>query len=339
MTTTHRMAGVDGLRGIAALAVVVYHYEGVAFGTPRHDRLFKLGELGVELFFIISGFVILLSLEKGPSIRQFAVNRFMRLYPAYWFSMIPAAAALFVSGQFRLSVFLVNATMCQSFINVRDLIEPYWTLGYELWFYIAIGLIVFLGHLKNVSRIALCWLAICVLIRGINQWSSAEFYFSNWNWIVKAFRPDYVQFFIAGIAICQIVKKRDVAVSWATLAAATLYTAFGHVGGTPPALYFCISASFVTVVLLAAIGRLPWLELPIFFMLGSWSYSIYLLHLPIARLLAMGAESVGLARIVGVILAVPVCFAMAAASARWIERPAVQWGRKFRRAQPSVVTP
>ncbi|KQO87325.1 hypothetical protein ASF32_23960 [Methylobacterium sp. Leaf91] len=160
-----------------------------------------------------------------------------------------------------------------------------------------------------------------------------------WDPIVKLFRPDYVQFFIAGISICQIVRGRDVAVSWVTLAIATLYTAFGHVGGTPPAIYLGITAVFVAAVLLAATDRAPWLESRSFVALGAWSYSIYLLHLPLARFLALGAEIVGLKPIVGVVLAVPVCIAMAAVASRWIERPALAWGRNVRQSRLAVVQP
>ena len=83
-----RLVEIDALRGVAALAVVLFHY------TTRFTELFKPGTLptisfpgghyGVNLFFIISGFVIFMTLEKTARPLDFVVSRFSRLFPAYW---------------------------------------------------------------------------------------------------------------------------------------------------------------------------------------------------------------------------------------------------------------
>ena len=79
---------LDALRGIAAFSVVLFHY------TARYDSIyghsnrllfkFNYGHLGVNLFFIISGFVIFMTLDRTKSVIDFVVARFSRLYPAYW---------------------------------------------------------------------------------------------------------------------------------------------------------------------------------------------------------------------------------------------------------------
>src|SRR5262245_3655062 len=77
-----RFEELDVLRGVAAMAVVIFHYSGHATryltGFPFH---FKLGEHGVQLFFAISGFVIFMTLENTQRLRDFVVSRFSRLYP------------------------------------------------------------------------------------------------------------------------------------------------------------------------------------------------------------------------------------------------------------------
>lgn len=83
-----RLVEVDALRGVAALAVVLFHY------TTRFTDLFQPGvppavsfpggHYGVNLFFIISGFVIFMTLEKTARPLDFVVSRFSRLFPAYW---------------------------------------------------------------------------------------------------------------------------------------------------------------------------------------------------------------------------------------------------------------
>src|SRR5215471_14772595 len=98
--TDKRLDALDGLRGVAILLVMGFHYfyhlessyykshlypYGETFsGIP----LFQYGYLGVELFFIISGFVIALTLEKSGSPLEFLLRRFVRIWPALLFSAI-----------------------------------------------------------------------------------------------------------------------------------------------------------------------------------------------------------------------------------------------------------
>jgi peptidoglycan/LPS O-acetylase OafA/YrhL len=83
--------------------------------------------LGVELFFIISGFVILMSLEKVKSLGEFALHRAARLYPAYWFSVAIAGTAMLWLRQSDLVTIAINATMLQAFSRQesgRSLLDP-----------------------------------------------------------------------------------------------------------------------------------------------------------------------------------------------------------------------
>jgi peptidoglycan/LPS O-acetylase OafA/YrhL len=109
MSKQNRLFELDVLRGIAALGVVMYHY------TTHYDELyghsqkvliyFPFGQYGVELFFIISGFVIFMSLERTKSSLDFIVGRFSRLYPAYWTAVILTFTIVTVTR------FLVSALM------------------------------------------------------------------------------------------------------------------------------------------------------------------------------------------------------------------------------------
>ena len=98
----HRLEVLDGIRFLAAAYVVVFHFaagdRGSWHGPSRvlFAPLFTVasyGWLGVELFFMISGFVICLS-AWGKTIGQFAVSRFVRLYPAYWFAILLTTAVV-----------------------------------------------------------------------------------------------------------------------------------------------------------------------------------------------------------------------------------------------------
>src|SRR5260370_31326665 len=93
----HRIKGLDGLRGIAAISVLLFHYT-IVYGLliePLSPMPFEApyGRHGVELFFIISGFVILMTVENSRSVTDFAVSPFPRLFsvflPAVFLSSLP----------------------------------------------------------------------------------------------------------------------------------------------------------------------------------------------------------------------------------------------------------
>jgi peptidoglycan/LPS O-acetylase OafA/YrhL len=140
-----RIRELDSLRGIAAVAVALFHL-AYWYGNPPPDRwLFLWGHYGVELFFLISGFVIFMTLERSKSVYDFAVSRVARLYPAYWVAValtsIVAYAAFprWDSAPPSFGVVLVNLTMLQRFFMVGEIDKSYWTLAIELSFYVAIA--------------------------------------------------------------------------------------------------------------------------------------------------------------------------------------------------------
>ncbi|MEK4129105.1 acyltransferase [Solibacillus sp. FSL W8-0474] len=81
-----RLTELDALRGLAALAVVIFHYTtryNELFGHEKSSYLnFTFGHMGVNLFFMISGFVIFMTLRRINNVKEFAIKRAFRLYPA-----------------------------------------------------------------------------------------------------------------------------------------------------------------------------------------------------------------------------------------------------------------
>lgn len=128
MATT-RINEIDLVRFIAALAVVFFHFTFRGYAAdhmtimpyPWLTSASKYGYLGVELFFMISGFVILMSAANG-SLRDFVISRVVRLYPAFWACCtITFLATLAIGGSSyfaSLSQYLVNMTMLSGFIGV-----------------------------------------------------------------------------------------------------------------------------------------------------------------------------------------------------------------------------
>lgn len=141
-----RLALLDLLRLGAALSVVAFHWlfwgpeHGVvtAFSSTPVSWLAAYGFLGVQLFFLISGFVIFLS-ASGRDASAFAAGRAMRLYPAYWAGLVLTSVTLLVTAQTDLIEllprFLANFTMVPAAFGQRQLDGVYWTLTLELLFY------------------------------------------------------------------------------------------------------------------------------------------------------------------------------------------------------------
>jgi len=158
-----RIEFLDALRGLAAIIVVYFHYAAVYFKIctdfnikPEWEFVFRFGGSGVELFFIISGFVILMSLEKSKSLKDFIVSRFSRLYPPYWVAIFitTLSVALFpiksIAG-LTLPQTLVNILMFHTWIGFRNVDGVYWTLGLELVFYSLLSVLYVLKVFKQTT--------------------------------------------------------------------------------------------------------------------------------------------------------------------------------------------
>lgn len=130
------------LRGIAAILVVLYHYRGELNASYAQkglgDLLFSNGYIGVDLFFMVSGFVIMLSTEKDKSSLSFAIKRIFRLYPVYIVCLILCTYLLSkpIDLSFYKSLFFIPLYMnSQAPWFGYSLIYTAWTLMYEIIFY------------------------------------------------------------------------------------------------------------------------------------------------------------------------------------------------------------
>lgn len=201
-----RFEELDVLRGVAAIMVVLFHF---TMGRNQADLGFKLGTTGVDLFFIISGFVILLSLEYVEKSGQFIINRISRLYPTYWASVTITFSLLIVSGLYRMNFtnvsivqYLGNMTMFQFYLKIPNLDGPYWTMIIEMLFYIIMVILFQFKLLKYLNSIGVALTIIIVLITHFqidNIWVNNLFY----GVPVLQFWP----LFFAGILFYKLIKK------------------------------------------------------------------------------------------------------------------------------------
>ena len=125
----------------------------------------KYGYLGVDLFFLISGFVILVS-SDGKSPRQFVISRIVRLYPTYWCCLTVTFLAILLFGRrmfhCRAGQYLANLTMLHSFAGIESMDGVYWSLAVEMKFYLLIFLLVALGQIGRIKYYLGIWLALTI---------------------------------------------------------------------------------------------------------------------------------------------------------------------------------
>ncbi len=173
--TISRVNEIDLLRFIAALSVVFFHYSfrGYAADTmtvmpyPLLANLSKYGYLGVHLFFMISGFVILMTASSG-SLQKFVVSRFARLYPAFWACCTITFIVIVTIGGTRYSAslnqYLINMTMLSGFFNVPSIDGAYWSLFVEMKFYALVCIVLVIGRIHQAQLLLVLWLIASVVL-------------------------------------------------------------------------------------------------------------------------------------------------------------------------------
>jgi len=163
----NRVYILDDLRGIAIICVIIYHYslysnnisDTVVEFSKNFRDLFNLGSFAVSLFFLISGFVIALSLnkdEKIKTVKEFIIKRFFRLYPTYWLSIIAILLVTYLFNlkyKFTLKEIFFNFTMFQDMFHIKNIDGVYWTLAIEIKFYILSAIFYMLNFLKKIRYI------------------------------------------------------------------------------------------------------------------------------------------------------------------------------------------
>ena len=322
----HRLLEVDALRGIAAMAVVLFHfttrYAQVYPEALRPTFAMPHGHYGVNLFFIVSGFVIFMTLDKTARPMDFVVSRFSRLYPVYWASVIATFAITHLLGLpgflVSLPTMLANLLMFHGLLRVPNVDGVYWTLEVELLFYCGMLLIYRLGLLGRIHLFLLALIALRLV------YFVAERQFGiDLPWIVmRLLILRYIAWFALGICVFMAVSSgrrgQDRATAITAIAALALLTIVdGWIHGV-------LGLLLATTVWAAASGRLPFLRHPVLVWLGAISYPLYLIHENVGWSLLLRLERLGLAPNLAVVLTLALVLALATLLHRVVEKPAMQ---------------
>lgn len=171
-----RFRELDGLRGLAALGVVLHHFAG-GYQSRYPDAPPPVieadwGAYGVQLFFFISGFVILMSAGRARRPVDFAISRVSRLYPVYW---IAVTLAIVLTVIFRvphtpqsLRDRVLNYTMVQRWLQIPNVDDVYWTLAVEMQFYVMVFILLWWTRCRLTGRVvtlaAAAWMTVGLVV-------------------------------------------------------------------------------------------------------------------------------------------------------------------------------
>ena len=329
-----RLAFLDDLRGLAALAVFVAHsiQIGFAYYEPPF-RWFDLGQFGVVLFFLCSGFIIPMSLERAPArsgpLRSFWVRRVCRLYPLYWLSIALVLLSYAIGWEERSpyinsgspAAIIANLTMLQGLFGQPHLLTVYWTLFFELLFYGVVSLLFALGTHMHTVRHTVALLLLTIFTQLILPLTIGLHF-------PISFLSNLAVMFV-GTALCRY-HQREISGRTAWQVVLLMLAMLLATGWESPAAL----AARVTALAIFGAGLLlsdrP--QPGSLLYRGRISYSFYLLH-PFVLTAIQPLPSYSASLLVWSVVTI----ALAAATYRWVEQPGIALGRRLTRT--SAATP
>jgi peptidoglycan/LPS O-acetylase OafA/YrhL len=299
--STHSIKSIQALRGIAACIVVLFHYKwavNIDLGNPFVSALFNSGGLGVTIFFILSGFVMIYSSRNKSSAINFAINRFSRIYPAYLFFIllcfaIDGAMSTFhyadkTTSFVRSFFFLPSITDdAPAYINVNNASGVRWTLNYEMYFYLLMSL-SFIFRKKIAALFSLFFIALVAMPAISGFYPGVDIHGYPYSSELIGFATNPIMYeFLLGIAIALLYIKFENRLN--RLLSVLFFVCSVLVVG-----YYSLfngyndhglksSALFMAILFMAIVFNREWLDKAtpkVLYYLGEISFSVYLLHNP-----------------------------------------------------------
>jgi peptidoglycan/LPS O-acetylase OafA/YrhL len=296
---------LDGIRALAVLAVIAFH---------AHVPGFRGGYVGVDVFFVLSGYLITRVLEEAPDLRAFYWRRLKRLAPplalmlAAYLLVFPALRPGYPHARDAAVAFFYLSDYTLAFAGIPDILRHTWSLAVEEHFYLLWPL-VFLRWRPSVRWLLLAYVAATLWRASWNGWDQAYHRFDTHATglilgcaIASARRVDFPAWpGLVLLAIC------CVAFSWRMPAVQTIGFTVAEIGAV-----------------ILVLGRPPtWLGHPALAYVGRLSYGMYLWHYPLARIVRDDGASWQVVLAVSLIGSVPLAALSYHTIEAWIRRRGV----------------
>lgn len=273
-------------RGIAAVAVLLFHLNiGVVAltGVDVIPGASKFGHRGVDFFFVLSGFIIMLAhhrdIDQPHRWSRFAYKRFARIYPVYWFysALVLIAALVGLGATDRIpesfgdwfsTVFLLRVS------DVTTPIGPGWTLFHEMLFYAAFSVLI-ISRRIGIVLMAL-WFGAC----AINNAFPEPNVYTPYTTAITGLNLDFL-FGMAAFWASRKIRTARLAAFVSAAGALILVAAVGFDGRSSFEVGYLYGLGFAVLIAgLTNLERRRPIDLPLMTFLGNASYSIYLVHEP-----------------------------------------------------------
>lgn len=287
-----RFYEIDLYRFLSAFFIVIFHYtytgfmEGYApvanFEQTREWSRYAF--VGINFFFVISGFVIYMSIGSGSPLK-FIASRIARLFPAYWVAVILTSLITIGVGSQTFSVgwaqFFANLTMLHTAMGYPSVDGAYWTLFLELQFYAVILLLLSVGGQRHIQHLLLVTLASS-LFSLFQPWAQTQ------NMWVLIF-PHWSGYFAAGI-VFYLIRQQGLntyrglllllsfafVIKQSMLFADLMSVWFGIEFNSQVMAW--LNVGFFLLMSMTAFAKNNPLRVRQFFYLGVLTYPLYLIH-------------------------------------------------------------
>lgn len=278
---------IQFLRAVAAWVVVGHHFMQIFFGFQRQGLVGNFfsdyGALGVDLFFVISGFVIYhATADKVVFPSQFLLSRLIRIAPAYWFfTLLTAGVVYFFQGivpltQFEVLFFFKSLmfipAMNPSGIGYFPLLTPGWSLNFEMLFYLIFSFTLLFSGKNRLLALMLGFVLLHFVV---------PIFGTPWNF----FKNKIVFEFLFGVGVAVIYRYgllSNVSIIFTSLMLLLAIFIVMIKGGAHHYLYTGFPCALIVMAVLSQERLFP--RKSSFIALGNWSYSTYLCHVLVLSL-------------------------------------------------------
>ncbi len=332
-----RILELDALRAISCLNLLLFHFTYVyankyGFETPL-GFAFPYGKYGVQLFFMLSGFVNAMTFVGKRSAKDFLFARAIRIFPSYWLVILINVFLLSHLPLFDVpstDATVANLTTMPRLFGFENIEPVTWTLQVEMLFYAMLVIMMLAGAFENMLKNLMFMVGTCFVFCFIGSGFKATFPDSGLNqffWVVEnvCFMRN-MPLFAMGMLLNEIKNKRGVV--WKNIAgiilAGMVFHAIDQRGHNPAA-----TALLFGLLTACAWGKVPPLRFKPLLFISTISYTLYLFHNNIGSICIYSLEKLGMGSLLAVTFVTVLSIGLGTATTIWFEQPITKFLRNW----------